>query len=66
MGLAGTRNRIPSNSTFSDVSTPKSLNIWLQNNNGYDGSNDLIEEAVPEIDPSRIFWPDDGMHNSFF
>eukprot|EP01037_Dinobryon_pediforme_P023611 gene23611-25108_t len=28
----------------SDIpSTPKSLNEWLKNNDGYDGSNDLIE-----------------------
>lgn len=27
-----------------------------------DGSNDLMETAVPNIDPTRIAWPDDGMH----
>ena len=44
----------------SDIpSTPKSLNEWLKNNDGYDGSNDLIETQVPLIDPERIEWNDD-------
>ena len=57
MGLAGTN--IPIHDADS---TPKSLNIWLRNNEGYDDDNDLIEEQVPLIDPSRISWPEDAMH----
>jgi hypothetical protein len=45
-------------------STPKTLNKWLQNNDGYDDSNDLIETQVPLIDPSRIAWPEDAMHKT--
>lgn len=29
-----------------------------------DGSNDLIEGAVPPINPARIVWPDDGFHKT--
>ena len=31
-------------------------------NRSVDGSNDLLEDVVPLIDPTRIFWPEDGMH----
>ena len=63
MGLAGTQIQIPvKNLTYHLDSTPKSLNEWLKNNDGYDGSNDLIESQVPLIDPSRISWPSDAMH----
>ena len=44
--------------------TPKTLNSWLKNNDGYDGSNDMIETAVPNIDPDRIIWPEDGFHKT--
>ena len=43
-------------------SNPGVLNKWLQQNKGYDADNDLEEEVVPNINPSRISWPDDGMH----
>jgi hypothetical protein len=59
MGLAGTGILI--DNVHSD---PGSLNSWLKNNNGYDGSNDLIESIVPNIDPSRITWPADAMHRT--
>lgn len=58
MGLAGTHipiKIIPS--------TPKSLNEWLKNNDGYDGNN-LIETQVPLINPDRIVWPDDAFHKT--
>jgi hypothetical protein len=45
-------------------STPKTLNEWLKRNDGYDGSNDLIEAAIPRIDPDRISWADEGMHRT--
>lgn len=61
MGLAGTEIPIRSGKTEID-STPKTFNEWLKLNDGYDDSNDMIETQVPLIDPSRIFWPDDGMH----
>ena len=60
MGLAGKQIFIDVSSNTS--STPQTLNIWLKNNNGYDGSNDLIETQVPLIDPKRITWPHDGFH----
>lgn len=59
MGIAGSNITIDLN-----LSTPQSLNTWLQLNNGYDGSNDLIETAVPDIDPDRIFWLDDAFHKT--
>ena len=62
MGLAGTG--IPIKATPHVDSTPKSLNVWLKNNDGYDEYNDLIESQVPLIDPSRITWPADGMHKT--
>ena len=46
------------------TSNPRTLNQWLKNNDGYDGSNDLIETQVPLIDPSRIVWPDDAFHKT--
>jgi hypothetical protein len=61
MGLAGTG--IPIKAPLID-STPKTLNVWLKNNDGYDDSNDLIETQVPLIDPSRIAWPEDAMHKT--
>lgn len=63
MALAGSNIPILHSDMRSDVdSNPRTLNQWLRNNDGYDGSNDLIEAAVPNIDPSRIVWPEDGMH----
>ena len=62
MALAGTDILIKSSLGVSVDSTPKTLNVWLKNNDGYDGSNDLIESAVPNIDPARIVWPEDAMH----
>jgi hypothetical protein len=58
MGIAG--YSIPIDST---VSSPKSLNIWLKNNNGYDDNN-LIETQVPLIDLERIFWNADAFHKT--
>jgi len=64
MGLAGTSIPIESGSFLQIDATPKTLNAWLKNNGGYDGSNDLIESVVPNINPERIFWPDDGFHKT--
>ena len=44
---------------------PGTLNTWLQENGGYDDYNDLIESVVPEINPDRIVWPDDGLSETF-
>jgi hypothetical protein len=44
------------------ISTPGTLNAWLRSNGGYDSDNDLEDSAVPNIDPTRIAWPADGMH----
>ena len=43
---------------------PGSLNAWLQNNSGYNSDNDLSEAAIPDISPSQITWPIDGMHRT--
>eukprot|EP01039_Chlorochromonas_danica_P010649 gene10649-11808_t len=59
MGLAGTNILIQNIS-----STPQTFNQWLKENDGYDGSNDLIEGQVPLINPDRIVWPDDGFHKT--
>lgn len=61
-GLAGFNITIPTEDGSHVDANPGTLNTWLQQNNGYDDSNDLIEEVVPLIDPSRVTWPDDGMH----
>lgn len=60
MALNGTN--IPISETPYVLSNPKTFNHWLQNNDGYDDSNDLIETAVPAINPDRIVWPDDAFH----
>jgi hypothetical protein len=38
------------------LSTPSTLNAWLQHNSGYAGDNDLEESAVVFIDESRVRW----------
>ena len=43
-------------------SNPGSLNSWLRTHKGYDDSNDLYEERVPDIDPEHVGWVDEGMH----
>lgn len=62
MGLAGKGILVDASSNTS--STPQTLNTWLKNNNGYDGSNGLIETQVPLINPDRIVWPEDGFHKT--
>jgi len=64
MGLAGVAIPIKQGGGFSVGSTPKSLNEWLKTNDGYDDSNDMYETQIPLIDPSRITWPEDGMHKT--
>ena len=62
MAIAGSNIPIKNISFTSVDSTSKTLNQWLRHNDGYDGSNNLIETAVPNIDPDRIAWPEDAMH----
>ena len=63
MGLAGADIPIQDLTNVNISSTPKSLNEWLKMNEGYDGSNDLIETQVPLINPARIEWNDaDAFH----
>ena len=63
MGLAGADIPIQDFTNVNVSSTPKSLNEWLKRNDGYDGSNDLIETQVPLINPARIEWNDvDAFH----
>jgi len=45
------------------TSDPGTLNAWLRGHAGYTG-NDLIESAVPRVDPSKITWPADGMRRT--
>eukprot|EP01038_Epipyxis_sp_PR26KG_P009444 gene9444-12725_t len=61
MGLSGTN--IPIKYKPEVTSTPKTLNVWLQNHDGYQDNN-LVESQVPLIDPSRISWPDDAFHKT--
>jgi hypothetical protein len=58
MGIAGVKINIDGN-----PSNPGTLNSWLKANDGYQNNN-LIEGAVPKIDPSRISWPADAMHTT--
>lgn len=37
-------------------SNPGTLNHWLRKHGGYDGENDLNEDAVPNINKGRIEW----------
>lgn len=47
------------------VSTPETLNVWLQNNNGYvPGTSDLIEDSLNNLPQNRVVWPIDGMHTT--
>ena len=47
-----------------NVSDPSTLNYWLRSNDGYSSGSGLNEAAVPNIDPSAIVWPADGMHRT--
>jgi len=40
----------------SSTSNPGVLNQWLRNNNGYTSGDDLIESALVNINPKRVFW----------
>ena len=52
-------------SVSSNTSTPGSLNAWLREHGGYDGENDLIEAAVPGVNPAHIQWTEAfGMHRT--
>lgn len=49
----------------SKPANPGTLNAWLRNNNGYDGSNDFYEEVLPNISSrGNVIWPKDGMHKT--
>lgn len=61
MGIAGKSIYIDA-ATYTE-STPKTLNVWLRDNQGY-SNNDLIETQVPLINPERIFWPEDAFHKT--
>lgn len=67
MGLAGTIIPIHEDNDSSNKgvqANPGTLNEWLNDNGGYDSTNDMYESVVPKIDPSRITWPADGMHRT--
>ena len=46
------------------TSDPATLNEWLRDNNGYTSGSDLEEDVIPNIDPTQITWPSDGMHTT--
>eukprot|EP01084_Bolivina_argentea_P314154 544127_1 len=53
------------NSGKNVTTTPETLNIWLQNNNGYSGdTSNLDESALNKIPQNRVIWPSDGMHTT--
>lgn len=62
MALAG--SNIPIYQDPYQASDPQTFNQWLKLNEGYDGSNNLIETQVPLIDPIRVYWLDDAMHRT--
>lgn len=37
---------------------------FLCHGSSYDSGNDLLEEVVPNVDPSHISWPSDAMHRT--
>jgi hypothetical protein len=44
---------------------PGTFNAWLRTHGGYEGQSDLIEDAVPAIDPAHVGWDDaGGMHRT--
>ena len=63
MGLAGTKISIPAKNGTLELASPGSLNVFLRQNTGYD-DNSLIENQVCLIDPTRVVYPDDGMHKT--
>mmetsp|Transcript_27552 Transcript_27552/g.74975 ORF Transcript_27552/g.74975 Transcript_27552/m.74975 type:complete len:139 (-) Transcript_27552:125-541(-) len=63
-GLGGYNISIPAADGSYVEANPGTLNKWLQLNDGYDDSDDLIESVVPQIDPGRITWPEDGMYKT--
>ena len=60
MGLAGTGIPIDNQTAI-----PPRTDHFLQSHNGFvDGSSSLSEAVIPEIAPSRVSWPADGMHRT--
>lgn len=62
-GLGGDNIKITQTDSSVVGASPGSLNTWLKENGGY-SNNNLIESAIPNINPARISWPDDGMHKT--
>jgi hypothetical protein len=61
MALNG--HNIPINT--SAVANPGTLNYWLQQNNGYDSTNDFEEGALNLLNPSHVQWNESGgMHRT--
>jgi len=52
------------NSGQNYTATPGSLNAFLRAHGGYTQGNDMEENVVPKVDPSRVTWPADGMHRT--
>ncbi|RYG57092.1 hypothetical protein EON66_01230 [archaeon] len=47
------------------LSTPDTLNTFLQQNGGYTSGNDMEESVVPQVNTKYISWPSSGMHRTF-
>lgn len=64
MAMSGYNIPIDYNGKENVVTTPETLNWWLQQNNGYvNGTSDLNETALNKIPNGRVIWNDEtGMH----
>ena len=60
MMLAGHQIAVPG----SGGANPGTLNAWLRANKGYDGRDDLEEDAIPRLAPGRVQWGAHGMHRA--
>lgn len=61
MALLAHGVKIDDGTQFVD-STPGTFNYWLRNHHGYDDSDDLKENIVPQVDEKHVQWPSDAMH----
>jgi len=54
---------IPDANLRGEDANPGTLNAWLKTHSGYT-QNDLVESAVPALNPSHIEWSTRGMHTA--
>lgn len=58
MGIAGHSIRITNSSGTKVIANPGTLNAFLKAHKGYDSSNDMDEDVVPQVNPKFIQWND--------